>query len=162
VLRRLLMVGAVAMALAFVDQASKAGALYFLADGPITVVPGLFHFRLVYNTGAAFGILADKAWGQLFLITVTVLALGAAAWLAAGHPGNSRLGRLCLGLIAGGAVGNLIDRLTLGKVVDFVDWHVAGHHWPTFNVADAGITIGALGLVVLLVRKRPGVSKRPS
>jgi signal peptidase II len=63
-------------------------------------------------------------------------------------------GRVSLGLIAGGAVGNLIDRLTRGAVIDFLDWHLGPHHWPTFNLADAAITVGAAGLGWLLVRGR--------
>jgi signal peptidase II len=150
--KRLALVAGVALAAAFADQATKRLALWLLAEGPAEIIPGLFDLRLVFNRGAAFGILAGEAWAPAALIGVTVLALAVAAWLAVGHPGQGVGGRVSLGLIAGGAVGNLIDRLTRGAVIDFLDLHLGPYHWPTFNLADAAITVGAAGLGWLLLR----------
>jgi signal peptidase II len=71
-----------------------------------------------------------------------------------GRIGRRKAARVALGLIAGGALGNLIDRIFIGKVVDFIDWHIGGLHWPVFNVADAGITVGAVCLGWLILKGR--------
>ena len=90
----------------------------------------------------SFGMLADG--GRLVPIGLTSLAIAVSAWLFWMAPGFGRMQRFAAPLIAGGAIGNAIDRLRFGKVVDFIDVHYAGWHWPAFNLADAAITIGAL------------------
>ena len=145
---------AVAAGLVAADQVTKALAVSLLPGRGVTLVPGLFDLTLVYNRGAAFGLLSGLAGGNWLLVGVAVVAVGAALWLLAG-PGGRRTGvRLALGLVIGGALGNLIDRLRLGMVVDFIDWHLGPYHWPAFNLADAGISVGCLYLALLLVRGR--------
>ena len=102
---------------------------------------------LTFNPGAAFSFLADAGgWQRWFF---TVLALGVSGWIALElrrHP-EQRLLSLALALIMGGALGNVIDRIRFGAVVDFIQWHAAGYYWPAFNVADSAISIGAVLLV---------------
>ena len=130
------------------DQLSKWPVLAKLAPGEQLEVTGFFNLVLVFNKGAAFSFLSGASgWQTLFFLAI---ALGAAAavsvllWRATG----SRLFRLALALIMGGALGNAIDRLRFGQVVDFLDLHVGAWHWPAFNVADSAITVGALLLIV--------------
>jgi signal peptidase II len=124
------------------DQVSKAWVLASFRYMESLVVTPFFNLVLVYNSGAAFSFLADAGgWQKWFFI---VLALGISAWLLSllrQHAGE-RLLPLALSLILGGAIGNVIDRLRFDAVVDFLDFHVAGYHWPAFNVADSAITVG--------------------
>lgn len=113
-----------------------------------TVIEHFFNISYVHNTGAAFGILADSALRIPLLSGVALIACGAIAWLLGRLPMSARLQRLGLALVFSGAVGNLIDRLRLGAVIDFIDVHWYQHHWPAFNVADSAITIG-VGLLLL-------------
>jgi signal peptidase II len=129
------------------------------------VVPGFFGLVHVRNTGVAFSLLSnlDSRWVHPFLILATVLAMGAVLAYIAFLPcrGAAPVG---LGLILGGAIGNLIDRARLGYVVDFLDLYWRNHHWPTFNVADVGISVGvALLLIDMVVSpKEPGDASRPA
>lgn len=139
---------ALAAALVVADRLSKLAVLEAFSPGERVEITGFLNLVLVFNRGAAFSFLSDASGWQTLLFAV--IAVGAAlvvSWLILRSPGR-RL--LCTGLalILGGAIGNLIDRLLYGHVVDFVDLHAAGWHWPAFNVADSGITVGA-GLVIL-------------
>jgi len=119
-----------------------------VSSGPVEVFQGL-RFVLVYNSGAAFGVLASAGgWQRGLLISLAVGVMVYLAWrLWAARPDESRL-NLGFAMILGGAAGNLIDRVRYGHVVDFIDLYVGNWHWPAFNVADMAITIGA-GLVIL-------------
>ena len=131
-----------------VDQATKLWAAGTLDYGmPVTVLP-FFNLTLVHNTGAAFSFLADAGgWQRIFFIVVSgVVSLVLAAWLWR-LPRDARLLGIALALVLGGAVGNLVDRVAYGYVIDFLDFHAAGWHWPAFNVADSAISCG----VVLLL-----------
>jgi signal peptidase II len=133
------------------DVATKVWASAALASGRVLeVIPGFFRFVLVHNRGAAFGFLntPDMQWQRWFFLAVSVLALACIAWLLRHAPESARFHAAGLGCIAGGAVGNAIDRIRFGHVVDFLDVYVGSWHWPAFNVADSGITVGA-GLVLL-------------
>ncbi|MEJ2175355.1 MAG: signal peptidase II [bacterium] len=139
---------ALAAALVIADRLSKLAVLEAFSPGERVEITGFFNLVLVFNRGAAFSFLSDASGWQTLLFAV--IAIGAAvvvSWLILRSPWR-RL--LCTGLalILGGAIGNLIDRLLYGHVVDFVDLHAFGWHWPAFNVADSGITVGA-GLVIL-------------
>ena len=114
------------------------------------VVPGFFNLTFVTNSGAAFGFLAGRetALRQAFFIGVSLAALAALAFAYRHFREEGRLAVTALGLIGGGAIGNLIDRLRFGRVIDFFDVYVGSYHWPAFKVADAAITIGA-GLLIL-------------
>jgi signal peptidase II len=120
----------------------------------ITVVPGFFNLTNVRNPGAAFGILAHFPgfWRSAFFITITVVAVAVIAWLV--WKTRDPLLLSAYSLIAGGAVGNVIDRVRHGEVVDFIQWHVKSYYWPSFNIADTAISIGIGILAIdLLFRK---------
>ncbi len=129
------------------DQISKWIVLATLRPGDSIYVAPFFNWVLTFNAGAAFSFLSDAGgWQRWFF---TVLALGVSVWIVSmlrQHTGEFRLS-LALTLIVGGALGNVIDRIRFGAVVDFVQWHAAGYYWPAFNVADSAITIGAVLMV---------------
>ncbi len=121
------------------------------------IIPGFFSLTYLTNKGAAFGFLAgvDAAWRHYFFLSLASVALVllGVAWyrMRKDHPFYGP----ALALIAGGAVGNVIDRVRLGAVVDFLDFYIAGHHWPAFNVADSAITVGvALFLVANILEEK--------
>ena len=147
-IRRLVPWLALAAAVIVLDQATKALVQAQLAPGQrINVVP-FADLVLVFNAGAAFSFLADASgWQRGFFIAVALGAVALILYLLRRHP-DERLFGAGLGLILGGAVGNLWDRVVLGHVVDFVLLHAAGYHFPAFNVADSAITVGA-GLLIL-------------
>ncbi len=138
------------------DQLVKWIILGHFAPGERREVTGFFNLVLVFNRGAAFSFLAEAGGWQSPLLTA--FALAAAAVVSAFIVKSPERKILCLGLalILGGALGNVVDRLRFGQVVDFVDLHAFGWHWPAFNVADSAITIGAALLVFegLLHRER--------
>jgi signal peptidase II len=124
------------------DQATKAAvARYLYQNQIIEVIPGLFHLVYFKNTGAAFGIFSSGgALGKLLLVAVTIGALVVLGFLLKESKGAG--GTFALSMVVGGAIGNLIDRLRFGSVVDFLDFHLGRFHWPAFNVADSAITVG--------------------
>jgi signal peptidase II len=134
---------------AALDQWSKALAVAQLDYGrPVALLP-VFNLTLQYNTGAAFIFLSDAGgWQRWFFSAVAVIASAAICiWLVRLHRGERMLAA-SLSLILGGALGNLWDRLTLGYVVDFISVHYSGWYFPTFNIADSAVTVGA-GLMIL-------------
>ena len=140
---RLLPGVALAAGVLLLDQATKAlaNALLLPSGGPVTVLPFL-DLRLGYNRGVTFGLLAtDHAAAPWVLsaaaVLIIVLLFG---WM---RRTEDRWQRLAVGLVVGGALGNVVDRLRQGMVTDFIDLHAAGWHWPAFNVADAAIVVGA-------------------
>ncbi len=132
------------------DQASKIWAQTVLPSGTI-VVTQWFNLALAYNYGAAWSFLADAGGWQRWVLALIALGVsGYLIWWLWRLPAHERVLAPALSLILGGAVGNLIDRVYLGYVVDFVQWHYWGSwYFPTFNIADVGITIGAVALLVL-------------
>lgn len=138
---------ALALVTLFVDQFSKWLVATNLRVGDVIVVGAYFNLRHSENRGAAFSFLADAGGWQRFVLSGIALAIcGWIAWALRRQP--PALEALGLSLVLGGALGNVIDRIRLGHVVDFLDLHWAGHHWPTFNVADIGIVAGVAGLIV--------------
>jgi len=135
----------IALAVVIVDQLTKLWIMTtFALHGQQKIIPGFFDLVYVTNTGAAFGFLAgSKTWlRQAFFVGVAIVALIVIVF-AYGHlKKQGRLFVYALGLIAGGAVGNLIDRLRFGSVVDFLDFYLGSYHWPAFNAADSAITVG--------------------
>lgn len=133
-------VPAVAAAVAALDQASKALVLFLLPEKPVALLP-FFNLTLVWNRGVSFGLLgAGSAAGPYVLsalsfaiIAVLGVWLRRCAWVPL---------RIALAAVIGGAAGNVIDRLRFGAVVDFLDFHLAGWHYPAFNVADSAIVLG--------------------
>ena len=137
----------VSLAVIVADQATKAAIHAALGPGEQIVVTGFFSLVLAYNTGAAFSFLAGAdGWQRWLFAVIAVVASVVIVWLL--RRGGSKAFCLGLALILGGALGNLWDRLALGKVVDFLLFHYAGWAYPAFNVADSAITVGA-GLLIL-------------
>lgn len=138
--------GVVSAIMAFaVDQVSKALALSFPAvETGIPVLP-VFDLVLVRNHGVSFGLLGGLApWWSLALLNLAIVA-GLVSWL---WRSRNALVDVALGLLIGGALGNVLDRFRHGAVTDFLDFHVAGHHWPAFNLADVAVVCGSALLVL--------------
>lgn len=149
--RTLLFTAIVAMIL---DQASKFWVVRAIPEHrPITVVPGLFDLINIRNRGAAFGILnrPDIEWQFWVFLAATVVATVAIVTIIRQARHNAWLSA-CLGLVLGGAYGNLIDRLRMKAVIDFLDLYWRDWHWPAFNVADMAICAGAVGACFYLWR----------
>ena len=136
------------------DQATK---LYvdanFRLHETVPVIRGFFHLTYVRNKGAAFGILADNAVRIPFFITVSIVAMLGIVWYLRQIRGDQKLAIFSLSLIFSGACGNLIDRIRLGEVIDFLDVFWQRHHWPAFNVADSAITVGVTLLFIEMWRE---------
>ena len=141
------------------DQWTKYAITSNLRYGESVAITSFFNLVLVYNKGAAFSFLSDAGgWQRAFFIGITGVAIVVLSWLIAKHE-NEKLFRWGLTLILGGAIGNLIDRVAYGHVVDFLDFHFAGWHFWAFNVADSAITIGAVLLILDSFRPRPAPSR---
>ncbi len=151
-LARNLLFGASAGLSIALDQWTKVLARTHLQPlepyGHKTVIANYFDLRFSENTGVAFGMFQNLPGGKYWLSVVGLVALALVVYyLVKSGPRQRRL-HLALGLIFGGAVGNLIDRVFLSKVTDFIVWHVGRHEWPAFNVADAALVVG-VGLMAL-------------
>lgn len=134
------------------DQVTKYAVVQYFAHHPPIAVTPFLNLLLVYNPGAAFSFLSDEAGWQRYLFIA--IALAASAWILylLNRHAAQRLFALALALVLAGAVGNVIDRILIGAVVDFLDFHAGGYHWPAFNVADSAITCGAALLVLDALR----------
>ncbi|NOY84698.1 Lipoprotein signal peptidase [hydrothermal vent metagenome] len=110
----------------------------------IVVLEGFFSLTYILNPGAAFGFLADQnpTFRMIFFLSVSVIALVLLGAFFRDTPTEDTMGLTAISLLFGGAIGNLIDRIRLGEVIDFLDFYIKQHHWPAFNVADSAITIG--------------------
>lgn len=140
-----------------VDQAVKAWVVHSLPLFSVqVVVPGFFNLVHVRNTGGAFSLFAHAglAWQRWLFVAIGAAALLVIVYLYRQAAAADFWSRLGFGLIFGGAVGNLIDRVRYGNVVDFLDFYLGTWHWPAFNVADAAISIGA-GAIILALLKPP-------
>lgn len=139
------------------DQISK---LWVVATLPLwtskTVIPSFFNLVHVLNKGAAFGFLGDldAVWRPYFFMAATALAIVLILHLLRTVPREDKVLFAALGLILGGALGNLTDRIRLGAVIDFLDFYIGQYHWPAFNVADIAISIGSVLLLVSVYRNR--------
>jgi len=144
-------------AILVLDQVTKAlvSAALRLHESR-SIIPGFLSLTLVHNTGAAFGILAGESspLRTAFFLVVSVVAMGVVLWLLLRLRPEQKVEAVALSLIFGGAVGNVIDRIRFGKVIDFIDVFYRSYHWPAFNVADAAISVGVFLLFwCLIVRK---------
>ncbi len=130
------------------DQVTKLLIVGSYRLGDFTTITSFFNIVRAHNPGAAFSFLAGAGGWQRWLFTgFGVLAALLIVWQLRAHPGQ-KLFSFALASILGGAIGNVIDRMVYGYVVDFLDFHAAGWHFPAFNVADAGISLGAVLLIV--------------
>jgi signal peptidase II len=110
----------------------------------VSVIENFFDWQLAYNTGAAFSLLANAGGARIFFTVAALAAVGFILWTVRSTPEERPAAITALALIAGGAVGNLIDRVAAGKVTDFVLWRYYEHTWPIFNVADAALSVGVV------------------
>ncbi len=130
------------------DQFSKLMVLGYYRLGDSTTVTSFFNLVRVHNQGAAFSFLADASgWQRWFFSALGVAAAVFIVWMLRSHPGQ-RLFAFAMSCILGGAIGNVIDRLVHGYVVDFLQFHYAGWYFPSFNLADSAITIGAIAMIL--------------
>ena len=152
-----LLLAAVILAL---DQWTKAWIERILPPGSVReVIPGFFNLTHVRNDGVAFGLLAanDGPWKIWLLAGLALVAIAVVISLLRGTPAHQRLSIAALGLVLGGAVGNLLDRIMSGAVTDFLDFYRGTYHWHNFNVADSAISVGVALLVfdaLVLARRR--------
>ena len=143
----------IAMIIVLLDQLSKITLSRMMVFGQSDTVTSFFNLVMVYNRGAAFSFLADQpGWQRYFFAGVSLLASLLIIWMLKRHSGQ-RLFCWAMTLILGGALGNLIDRIAYGHVIDFLDFHVGSLHWPAFNVADSAITLGAILFILDELRR---------
>ena len=141
------------LAVIVVDQTTKVAAVELLDPASSVALLPTLNLVIAYNTGAAFSLLSTAGGWQRWLFIGIAVAICAfiVHWLR-DLPRQARWLPLALSLILGGAVGNVIDRVRIGAVIDFIDFHVGGWHWPAFNVADSAICIGVALLVLGMFR----------
>ncbi len=152
-------VGSIVGVILVLDQSTKyLVEKYLRLYDLVTVVPGFFNLTHVRNKGAAFSLLATMpdAFRRVFFITVALAAVAVIAYLI--RKANELLIVVAFSLISGGALGNVIDRIRYGEVVDFIQWHLKSFYWPSFNVADSAITIG-VGLLAVDMLFQKSASK---
>ncbi len=144
---------AITIAVAILDQAVKALITASLRLNSVSeAIPGVLNIVYFRNTGSAFGLMRGASSLKTMLMAVlTIAAIIAIAFMA--RRARSGLQALVLSLISGGAVGNLIDRLASGSVVDFIDVHAGTYHWPAFNIADSAITTGVIASIIIMYIK---------
>ncbi|MBC7434597.1 MAG: lipoprotein signal peptidase [Bdellovibrionales bacterium] len=146
-----------ALIILIADQFTKVLIIGYYRLGDSTYVTDFFNIVRAHNSGAAFSFLAGAAgWQRWFFTAIGVAACVFIVWMLKSHPGQ-KLFSFAMACILGGAIGNVVDRLLHGYVVDFLDFHVNAWHFPAFNVADSAITIGAISLIMdELLRVRRG------
>ncbi len=156
-----MLTAAIALVIILADQLSKWAAIEILSPQPggrIVVIERFFAFTLVYNPGAAFGIL--PRYNHLFII-LSILTVAALLVFFRSFFAAARLSRIAAGLILGGAIGNLIDRFRFQKVVDFFDFQFGDYHWPAFNIADSAICVGVVLLIAAILFGKAGRGPAP-
>ena len=149
----MILVGALILGVIALDQVTKALVLNFLYEGQLELIPGVLRFTYVENRGMAFGLLSDHRWVFMVLSVLGILLVGFYLYRYVG----STLGRVSLALVIGGGIGNMIDRISLGFVVDFIDFCLFDFWIWVFNIADAAVCVGAalfaLELILEAVRE---------
>jgi len=162
-IRRYVVLGIVVLAIVVVDQITKAyidGSMYLHESIPI--IPGYFSLTYIRNPGAAFGIMGTTSSGFriVFFFLTSVLAMGLLITIFLRLDPGDWWGQLTIALIFGGAIGNFIDRLLYGEVIDFLDFYINGYHWPAFNVADSAISVGVCSLLLLFAfeKRKPDLT----
>jgi signal peptidase II len=142
-----------AFILVLADQFTKVLILFYYHLGEATYVTSFLNIVRVHNSGAAFSFLAGASgWQRWFFVAIAMAAVVFILWMLWSHPGQ-KLFSFAMACILGGAVGNVIDRLLHGYVIDFIDFHLHRWHFPAFNVADAAITVGAACLILDELRR---------
>ena len=162
-MRRYVVLGFVVLAIIVVDQITKAyidGSMYLHESIPI--IPGYFNLTYIRNPGAAFGIMGTMSSGFriIFFFLTSVLAMGLLITIFIRLDPGDWWGQLTIASSFGGAIGNFIDRLQYGEVIDFLDVYINGYHWPAFNVADSAISVGVCSLLLLFAfeKRKPDLT----
>lgn len=148
------------------DAWTKVLALkHLVLHQPVPVIDGLLNWTLVYNPGAAFSFLSDASgWQRWFFAVLAVGISGLLTWWLYRIPRGDWRQAAPYALVIGGAIGNLIDRLIHGHVIDFIDFYLGARHWPAFNIADSAIVVGAIGIALagVLGARESGAGNRES
>ena len=147
------------------DQFTKFIILKYMdIHKSIAVIPGFLDITHLHNTGVAFGMFSGNPSNtkQLVLMAASLIAVGILFYLYHQANQTNRFMMVGFALLLGGAVGNLIDRIYMGKVVDFIDFHIGGFHWPAFNVADSAISVGVVILLYHIIFKKPDIILKSS
>jgi signal peptidase II len=143
------------------DQVTKAyiDTVFHLHES-LPIIPDLFSITYVRNPGAAFGLFAgqNSLFRSVFFSCVSLIALSFLGMMVYQTPKHDRWGMISLSLLLGGAMGNLIDRVRMGEVIDFLDFYIGTYHWPAFNVADSAITVGVTLLMLNLYLDKKNVA----
>ena len=149
-----------ALVVLVLDIATKRWVESVLFHGQQIPLTGFFNLVLTYNAGAAFSFLSDAAgWQRWFFSAIAAGASALIIYLLRKHAAE-KMFCIALSLILGGALGNLWDRITLGHVVDFLDFYISSYHWPAFNVADSAIFLGAMLLILDSFRRKEPDAKK--
>ena len=164
--RRYLLLVGVSLVLIALDQITKMFVVHTMRlHESISIIEGFFSLTYIRNPGAAFGIFAttNSAFRLIFFVGTSIFALGLLGTIFYRLHPDDVWGQLTVSSIFGGAIGNLIDRLRYGEVIDFLDFHISGYHWPAFNVADSAISIGVASLLIIfsLDKKKEETSPEP-
>lgn len=160
-MRRWIPFGAFILVLVALDQASKAAVAHSLPPyGVKTVIPGFINLNHVRNTGAIFGLMSRSGSRGVttFLAILSLIALALVFYYFLRTPSSQKTTKWSLALILAGALGNQVDRIFRGYVIDFVELYAGRFHWPTFNLADSCISLGAVVLVLSIFFRRPHAS----
>ena len=149
-----------ALVVLVLDIATKRWVESVLFHGQQIPLTGFFNLVLTYNAGAAFSFLSDASgWQRWFFSAIAAGASALIIYLLRKHAAE-KMFCIALSLILGGALGNLWDRITLGHVVDFLDFYISNYHWPAFNVADSAIFLGAMLLILDSFRRKEPDAKK--
>jgi signal peptidase II len=155
----------IAIAVLLLDRLTKWAIVQTIVlEDAVSIVPGFFRLTHLENPGAAFSLFAESTspFKTALLIAFSLAALVVVALLLWKDRNTFNAGTLALSLILGGALGNLWDRLADGKVTDFLDFYIGAHHWPPFNIADSAIVVGALLLLLRMLRVEKPASETKS
>jgi signal peptidase II len=166
---RYLLLGLLSLAIVVLDQVTKVYVMETMRlHESIPVIANLFSITYIRNPGAAFGFLSSSSSSFRFVFfgLTSVFAVGLLGMILVRMPKDDWMGRLSVAGILGGAIGNLLDRLRYGEVIDFLDFYINGYHWPAFNVADSAITVGVVFLILHFALEKepepsPVVSENP-
>lgn len=148
---RYVLLGLISFGIVVIDQITKVYIMRTMRlHESIPVIPNLFSITYIRNPGAAFGILSTSSgsFRLIFFGLTSIFALGLLGTILARMPKDDWMGQISVVAILGGAVGNLLDRLRYGEVIDFLDFYIEPYHWPAFNVADSAITVGVVFLIL--------------
>ena len=162
---RYFLLALVAGTVIIIDQLTKLSIMQNMRlHESIPIIPNLFSLTYIRNPGAAFGLLAgsSNAFRTLFFGVTSVFALGLLGTILVRLPANDWMGQLSIASILGGAIGNLLDRLQYGEVIDFLDVYIETYHWPAFNVADSAISVGVVFLIIHFAFEKKEAPQVPS